>query len=405
MSNQEEQRLHDLVREAMVQIQPSYEEIHWERMQGKLPKIPHYPNWLRIGSITCVVLLTSWFMWKKNTVDTSLTKTSSVATTSRSHTEQSKALPSVAPELADTVSKVISLLPIQNAPDKAENSDYKTESPIGYTVEPIITKTILLNPITYPEISLNQPIEEDIHKRIEQRILTSDSIVTKVWERNKNNWRNVAIVGDFTSSMYPYATELFTWLDKNRRNKSIQGAVFFTDCDSLGHEVIPDQTSGKMFTIRNWEKANVLSTFIEASRNTQRNIRLAENNLEAIIYAQNTFPTIQSFVLIADNGSPIKDMHLLTQIKKPVHIIVCGSTYEENAGIQPDLIQLAVTTKGALHTATTDLSTLTTIKPGTQIEVGGKSYKYKKGRFVLRKFHEFWKQSLDHPKFQPATPQ
>ncbi|MDJ1470147.1 hypothetical protein QNI19_00025 [Cytophagaceae bacterium DM2B3-1] len=391
MSNQEEQRLHDLVREAMGQIQPSYEEIHWEQMQGKLHKIPQYPNWLWIGSVTCVVILISWFIWQNNNVDTSLTKTSSVATTSRSHTEQSKALPSVAPKLADTARKVISLQPKQNAPDKAENPDFKTESTMGYPVESLITKTILPNPIAYPEISFNQPIEEDIRKRIEQRILTSDSIITKVWERNKSNWRTVALVGDFTSSMYPYATELFTWLDKNRKNKSIQGAVFFTDCDSLGQETIPNQTYGKMFTIHNWEKANVLSTFIDASRNTQRNIRLAENDLEAILYAQNTFPAIQSFVLIADNSSPIKDMHLLSQIKKPVHIIVCGSTYEENTGIQPDLIQLAVITKGSLHTVETDLSNLATIKSGTRVEVGGKSYKYKKGRFVLRKFHEFWK--------------
>ncbi|MDJ1502299.1 hypothetical protein [Xanthocytophaga agilis] len=393
MSNQEEQHLHDLVREAMVQIQPSYEELHWEKMQGKLHKIPQHPNWLWIGSVTCVVvLLASWFIWKKNTVETSLTKTSAISITPKSQTKKSKPLPSVVPRLADTISKAIALQPIQHSSDKVDYPDFKTESPTWYAVESLITKKIFLNPIVFPEISLNQLIEEDIRKRIEQRILTSDSIITKVWERNKSNWRTVAVVGDFTSSMYPYATELFTWLDKNRRNKSILGAVFFTDCDSLGHETIPDQTSGKMFTIRNWEKANVLSTFIDASRNTQQNIRLAENNLEAILYAQNTFPSVQSFVLIADNGSPIKDMDLLSQIKRPVHIIVCGSTYEENTGIQPDLIQLAVTTKGSLHTAATDLTNLTTIKTGTRIEVGGKSYKYKKGHFVLRKFHQFWKQ-------------
>ena len=116
------------------------------------------------------------------------------------------------------------------------------------------------------------------------------------------------------------------------------------------------------------------------------NIGLAENDLEAVLHAQHQFPEAESFVLIADNSSPVKDMYLLAQIKKPVRIMLCGANkYDLKKAIQPDYLKIAAATRGSLHTLTTDLPDVTKIKRGTRIRFGEHAYRYRRGRFVQKK--------------------
>lgn len=49
---------------------------------------------------------------------------------------------------------------------------------------------------------------------------------------------------------------------------------------------------------------------------------------------------IDSFIMIADNNAPIKDITLIKQVTKPVNIILCGVTDK----IHPNYVELAAKT-------------------------------------------------------------
>jgi hypothetical protein len=55
-------------------------------------------------------------------------------------------------------------------------------------------------------------------------------------------------------------------------------------------------------------------------------------------------------ILVADNSSAVKDMELLERIKKPVHIILCGSPADSMQAMQPEYLEIARRTGGTLHT-------------------------------------------------------
>ncbi|MGI9542994.1 MAG: hypothetical protein ACR2MX_07015, partial [Cyclobacteriaceae bacterium] len=59
-------------------------------------------------------------------------------------------------------------------------------------------------------------LEQSIIKQVRDRIIVGDSTTFKVLERNKSNWKNVAVVCDWSSSMFPYGTQVFTWLSLNQ---------------------------------------------------------------------------------------------------------------------------------------------------------------------------------------------
>jgi hypothetical protein len=395
MSDNEDHELHELVRNALNQQRPSYEEAHWMAMQQKLREKPRRPYGYWLAGLALLLLVGSLFILTQKNGITEKTITSVETSNAETPTEQQTpnvTSEAVTPTQSETkaAEKRPLRYPFAQEPMEIAPSDQNRRLADAFT-EIVSLKMAKPFPVSEAAINLNAPIEREIRRRLEQKIVGPDSVTSQALERNKSNWRNVAIVCDFTSSMYPHATELFTWLDRNRRNRYIKGAVFFTDCDSLGHETRPNGLPGKMFVVKDWQNTDVLPIFIEASRNTMGNSERAENDLEAIIHAQKSFPGIESFVLIADNSSPVKDMALLSQIKKPVHVVICGVTYEPKVAIQPDYLTIAAATKGSVHTLNQDLPDVAKIKPGTKLQVGKNWYKYRKGRFVLRNPNGFWR--------------
>ncbi len=395
MSDNESQELHELVKNALRQIQPPYEEQHWTVMQQKIRGNPRRPYTYWLVGITVILIGSLLVITQKNSIfkNTKTPAITSVATKPTKNSESTLQIDLQAPSSipkTDIPAKKRRVYPfLQNSVEGIQsNKNPKPTYPVNEIVPFKIPKPV---PVSYPVINLNAPVEREIKKRLEQQIIGPDSVTSQAFERNKSRWRNVAVVCDFTSSMYPHATEWSTWLARNRRNRYIKGAVFFTDCDSLGRETTTDDPSGKMYVIKDWQNTDILPVFIAASRNTMGNVNRAENDLEAVLHAQKAFPASESFVLIADNSSPVKDMQLLSQIRKPVHIVVCGVTYEPKVAIQPDYLLIAAATKGSIHTLTNDLPDVSKIKPGTKIRLGNHTYKYRKGQFILRNANGLWK--------------
>ena len=201
-----------------------------------------------------------------------------------------------------------------------------------------------------------------------------------VLERNINRWKNVVIVCDFTSSMYPYGTQVFDWLAKNMQNEKLKGIVFFTDCDSLGRQT-DGKTPAKMFFSREKNEEKLWELMLAALENTNYNLDDEENNVEAAIFAQNNFADADEIVMIADNTSAVKDMVLLNQLKKPVHLIVCGENQEKNQPFQADFLKIALKNNGSIHTLENDLEDIQHLKNNLKIKVGKKIFEFRKGKF------------------------
>jgi hypothetical protein len=204
-------------------------------------------------------------------------------------------------------------------------------------------------------------------------------------DRNIEKWKNIVLVCDITSSMFPYTTQVFDWMTENNENTTIKGIVFFTDCDSLGRQS-RGRLPGKMYSVRSRDELVLWDTMFAAIRNTENNKDKPENNIEALLFAQKQYPDADEFVLIADNSSQVKDMRSLSKIKKKVHIILCGETYEKNYAFQSDYIEIAKKTKGSIHTLEDDIEDVSKVKEMSIVRVGNIYFRFHKGKFYTTKF-------------------
>lgn len=266
-----------------------------------------------------------------------------------------------------------------------------------------IETEVKLNKITNKRLVFKDNLADDLAEK-EIRFLSASAIsmsdkISRVRElgktyeltsydaldRNIDKWKNVVIVCDITSTMFPYTTQVFDWMNENTENTSIKGIVFFTDCDSLGRQT-RGRLPGKMFTVRKKDELVLWDTMFAAINNTENNKDKPENNIEALLYAQKHFPEAEEFVMIADNSTQVKDMKQLSKVKKKVHIILCGETYEKNVAFQSDYVQIAKKTKGSIHTLEDDIENITKVKEMSVVRVGNIYFRFHKGKFHTTKF-------------------
>jgi hypothetical protein len=210
----------------------------------------------------------------------------------------------------------------------------------------------------------------------------------EVLTRNLHRWPDALIVCDLTTSMDPYAAQIYAWLRQNARNTHLLGTLFFTDCDSLGQQTHAGGPPGAFFATTERTPHAALPTLLAAARNTANNRDNAENVVEALCYAQRAYPAAKHLILLTDNGSGVKDMPLLTGVTKPVHVVACGPGPSFEVPFQPQQYQIAATTGGSIHTLYDDLMQPSQPPPNTFVRVGSYYYRYvaRKGRFVKTHF-------------------
>lgn len=382
MSEQNDKPLHDWVRKEMNTYRPTHDPTDWTRMQHILKR----RQWWRTGTVSVVsLLLTSLLSWLMLTTQ-----------------------PDKEPMANRRVNKlVVPSLPKRTKPYSATPNQLimadkkrETTNPVSHEEKPIVSKQSVNRPVvqtpapltTITDISqLVTSIDGQIH-RVEPVAFSSeeaaigeqmrtgdfgiDSTTYRTLTRNLNKWPDAVLVCDLTTSMYPYTTQIFVWLKQNARKPLVKGAVFFTDCDSSGNQTRPGGPPGRMFVTHELSSGTVLPVLLNATRNTVRNKDDAENNIEALLVAQQQFPETKHFILIADNMSTVKDMALLYSVKKPVHIVLCGTTGSEiEMPFQADYYTIARQTHGTLHTLEDDLNPAQ-LSPATTLRVGPHYYRY-----------------------------
>ncbi len=81
-------------------------------------------------------------------------------------------------------------------------------------------------------------------------------------------------------------------------------------------------------------------------------------------------------MLVADD-SPVRDMALLKRIKKPIHVIFCGTV----KGINSEYLKIAYQTKGSIHTANSDLD-MKKLVNGLEFTIDDDIFLFKNGEFI-----------------------
>ncbi len=208
-----------------------------------------------------------------------------------------------------------------------------------------------------------------------------DSTVMKVMDRN--DWSDMLITADLTGSMAPYTAQLLIWLNLNLTDGKIKHFMFFNDGDTApDHTKVVGETGG-LYEVGTMDYERVLSKAAETMARGNGS-DLQENDIEALLAGIKSCPDCKDIILVADNNSPVRDIELMKDLGVPIRVILCGfSPFNPwGGGANPQYLNLAKETGGSVHTMEDDLLRLAELNEGESVEIFGRQYVIKNGRFV-----------------------
>lgn len=220
------------------------------------------------------------------------------------------------------------------------------------------------------------PPESELTDLRKVRNSVSDSTIFKVFERKKN-WKDMMVVADLTGSMAPFTAQLTLWFKLHENDHNIKNLVFFNDGDMTPDAKKIIGKTGGIYDSKetSYEKVRELALkTIDGGCGGD----IAENNIEALLHAQNLNPDAKELIMIADNSANVKDLVLLKDVKKPVRVILCGTGY----GVNLDYLTIAFKTGGSVHTMEKDLEDLIKKKEGQVFEFMGQNFQIKNGEII-----------------------
>lgn len=201
-----------------------------------------------------------------------------------------------------------------------------------------------------------------------------DSTIFKVFKRNKE-WKRIMMVVDMTGSMFPYIGQMLVWYKQTYEDGRVKYYILFNDGDNLadGKKVVGRTGGAHPFEAKDFRK---MKKDIEDVRKMGEGGDDPENDLEAINTALITYRDYSDIVLLADD-SPVRDMALLKRIKKPIHVVLCGT----NKGINDQYLKIALQTKGTIHTANHDID-MKKLKDGDEFNIDKDIFRFSGGQFI-----------------------
>ncbi len=208
----------------------------------------------------------------------------------------------------------------------------------------------------------------------------SDTAVNAVLNRH-TDWKRKLMVVDVTGSMTPYSEQLADWHELNWAKQDQIQYVFFNDGNNKPDAQKVIGNTGGIFYSKKTDKQTFKQTMTLARENGTGGDQ-PENDLEAVIAAINNCNNYDEIVLVADNFAKVRDMILLSQINKPVKIILCGAAHNT---INTDYLDIALATKGSVHTIEQDINDIASTIEGAKILIGDTYYILTKNKFVVYK--------------------
>lgn len=208
---------------------------------------------------------------------------------------------------------------------------------------------------------------------------TTNNGVYKVISRNPK-WKKNLIVTDLTSSMYPYAKQINTWLKLFlMKDTAQQHFIFFNDGDTKKDGDKKIGATGGIYYCRAKSCDDLVNTMKLTIKRGEGGDS-PENVVEAILTGLKKVPRPDNVILIADNWAKVRDLNLVTRIKVPVRVILCGVF--EGMEINTDYLNIAFKTKGSIHTIEQDISDLINQTAGKRFNINGFNYIIKNGTIM-----------------------
>lgn len=209
-------------------------------------------------------------------------------------------------------------------------------------------------------------------------------------QRFKEAWKGKVVVTDITQSMNPYLEEVLIWHLLNLKQGEQTKYFFFNDGDKKMASAKKIGTTGGIYHCEGaWDDlATILNTMHFAIDRGLGGGEPPENDLEAVLEAIKQKKDIEQVVLIADSYSRVRDMELLSQIKIPIRIILCGAEEKNNFyySLKPDIneeyLTIAHRTKGSIHTLRQDILDLSEKEDGEIVEIGSHRYILRNRQFL-----------------------
>lgn len=227
----------------------------------------------------------------------------------------------------------------------------------------------------YKPLSLKEMIA-DIAKRTKD-----DTAYYKIFSK-AGDLKDELICADLTGSMSPYYFQLFSWLSL-KGSKQFHQYAFFNDGDNA-----PDYAK---------KTGNVGGVYLFSSNSIDTVTAYAykciyagcggdapENNIEAALKGLKKFPDVKKIIMLADNWADMRDYALISELKVPVKVIICGVNYMGiKSPVNPQYLDLARKTGGTVHTIEDDIADLASKKDGDILNFAGNKYVLRSGKFVL----------------------
>lgn len=226
--------------------------------------------------------------------------------------------------------------------------------------------------VTYESPSKETTLKFDKFLSGEYKI--KDSTLFFVFKRNKE-WKKMMLVVDMTGSMFPYIGQMLVWYRQNYEDGRVKYYTLFNDGDNLTDD---KKTLGRTGGVHPFEAKDYrkLKKDIEDVRKLGEGGDDPENDVEALTAAMVAFRDYSDIILIADESN-VRDMALLKRIKKPIHVIMCGT----KKGINEQYLRIAYQTKGSFHTISNDID-MKKLKDGEEFQVDNDIFRLSGGNFI-----------------------
>jgi len=181
----------------------------------------------------------------------------------------------------------------------------------------------------------------------------TDETVSETFNRHLE-WKNLAVVNDWTGSMYGYGAQVMQWHLQNLKRSGVTSLTLFNDGDEKPDSKKKIGETGGIYSEKAGNIKKIIALFyLVMLRGSGGDI--PENDIEALLHAKETFSNSE-LVLIADNNACIKDLELVQKIGKPVKVILCG--VEKEGLINPDYVALAKISGGGIYTIDDDIENI-----------------------------------------------
>lgn len=241
------------------------------------------------------------------------------------------------------------------------------------------TESAPIKPLSVEEFKEKFP---QITQLINPDVLKKDSTVLCILKRNVSQWQDMALVCDWTESMYPYGIQVLYWLHYFADNEKITKWTFFNDGNERQQGEKEVGRTGGIYAYEG-SKLEEVMTLMQRVKKAGNGGDTPENDLEALLFAQNRFVGLKHLVLLADASSEIRDILLIKKLARllrlqgtQLHILLCGEP------IAYDYLYLAQVCNASIHTSKEDWENLGNWQEGQELQLNGTAYLLKDGYFI-----------------------